>query len=91
MCARYWPAVLLYWAAISTNVKIADMLNSLFIPVRAVSVAHFVVTHGVFHDIAFYALRSPLTSKKDNHSFGNAMIAMMEWLFPESIKIFMEK
>jgi hypothetical protein len=27
MCARYWPVVLLYWVAISTNAKAVAILN----------------------------------------------------------------
>ena len=41
---------------------------------------HFVVIYGVSHNDVFYALRDFSTSKKVNHSFGSAMIAMREWL-----------
>ena len=52
---------------------------------------HFVVIYGESQNDVFYALRDFLTSKRVNHSFGSAMIAMREWLSLEPIRTFMEK
>jgi hypothetical protein len=51
----------------------------------------FAVTYGIFPDVVFCASRGFLISKRGNHLFGSAMIAMKELLSLGPIRTFMEK